>query len=416
MIVERVGKCEVVCSNTLEYLKTMKDESVDMIITSPPYYALRKYPDDCVIEWGDGTKCQLGLEPTPDLYVKHLSMIIKELYRVLKKEGVFFLNIGDTYSNDKFNTDVPRKGLLAIPERVLLECMKTGFIRRNTIIWHKPNSLPIPFKDRLANTFEYVYVLVKNKKYYFNLDAIREQYDEKTIERIKTFIKNNEKFSKERHKYDESGFSQAPSKVRENAVKSFVKFNYNRLELKYGEMYTVNEKEISEYEERPKCRKFNFEKNTVRLPPSFSNEKYLEKKFNDINFDEIYDLRLKNPGDVWTLTTEPFKENHFAIFPRKLVARCIACACPENGTILDPFFGSGTVGVVSELFNTRQFDKIPKFDEICNPNVVKKMDWNIKCIGIEIVKKYFEMSVKRIKKEVYESTKPLSEWWCEWLN
>ncbi len=403
MIVERIGKCEVVCSNTLEYLKTMEDESVDIIITSPPYYYLRKYPDECEIEWPDGIKCQLGLEPTPDLYVKHLSIIIKELYRVLKKEGIFFLNIGDTYSNDKFTTDVPRKGLLAIPERVLLECMKIGFIRRNTIIWQKPNSLPIPFKDRLANTFEYVYVLVKNKKYYFNLDAIREQYDEKTIERIKTFIKNNEKFLKERHKYDESGFSQSPSKVRENAVKSFINFNYrvrdskkNRLMLKCGEIYTANEKEISEYEERPKC--------------SFSNEKYLEEKFNDINFDEVYDLRLKNPGDVWVLTTEPFKENHFAIFPRKLVARCLACGCPESGTVLDPFFGSGTVGVVSEIFNTKQFEKIPKFDEICNPDVVKNVDWNIKCIGVEIVKDYFKMAVERIKKEVYGSSKPLSEW------
>jgi len=115
----------------------------------------------------------------------------------------------------------------------------------------------------------------------------------------------------------------------------------------------------------------------------------------------------KNPGDVWDITTEGFKEAHFSVFPKKLVARCIACACPPDGVVLDPFMGSGTTAVVCELFNTKQFDKISKIETVVNLDVVKRMNWNIKCIGIDIVKDYIQMAYNRIKNEVYHGTKTL---------
>jgi len=90
----------------------------------------------------------------------------------------------------------------------------------------------------------------------------------------------------------------------------------------------------------------------MRLPPQF-NERYFASKF-DIG---KINLPKKNPGDVWDITTEGFKEAHFSVFPKKLVARCIACACPPDGVVLDPFMGSGTTAVVCELFNTKQFDR-----------------------------------------------------------
>jgi len=275
-----IGNTRLIHGNVLEVLKAMPSESVDLIVTSPPYFQLRRYPEEADIEWQDGIKCQLGLEPTPELYVEHLGLILKELYRVLKPTGVFILNIGDSYSGDMgkrkgwsyvsglgnkkdgtaINTearyDMPRKGLLAIPERVLFKAMEIGFIRRNTIIWHKLNALPSSAKDRFTNTFEYIYFFVKKPKgYYFNLDAVRESYDETTIERAMRFIKNQEHFDPSRHKHGDF-MGQNPYEVFENFVKSLIKFNIRvrdakegRLQAKWGDRYKASEKEIEEYEE-----------------------------------------------------------------------------------------------------------------------------------------------------------------------
>ena len=426
-----IGNTRLIHGNVLEVLKAMPSASVDLIVSSPPYFQLRRYPEEADIEWQDGIKCQLGLESSPELYVEHLGLILKELYRVLKPTGVFFLNIGDSYSGDMgkrkgwsyvsglgnkkdgtaINTearyDVPRKGLLAIPERVLFKAMEIGFIRRNTIIWHKLNPLPSSAKDRFTNTFEYIYFFVKKPKgYYFNLDAVREPYCEATIERAMRFIKNQEHFDPSRHKHGDF-MGQNPYEVFENFVKSLIKFNIRvrdakegRLQAKWGDMYKASEKEIEEYEEHPKykeCVRFG-----MRLPPQF-NERYFASKFD---IGEI-NLPKKNPGDVWDITTEGFKEAHFSVFPKKLVARCIACACPPDGVVLDPFSGSGTTAVVCELFNTKQFDKISRIETVVNLDVVKRMNWNIKCIGIDIVKDYIDMAYNRIKNEVYHGTKSL---------
>ena len=462
-----IGNTRLIHGNVLEVLKAMPSESVDLIVTSPPYYSLRQYPSEANIIWGGDPNCehewetivkpkpggipkkksgignwdrqrekeefadailkggplksafckkcgawygQLGLEPTPELYVEHLGLILKELYRVLKPTGVFFLNIGDSYSGDMgkrkgwsyvsglgnkkdgtaINTearyDVPRKGLLAIPERVLFKAMEIGFIRRNTIIWRKPNALPSSAKDRFTNTFEYIYFFVKKPKgYYFNLDAVREPYDEATIERAMRFIKNQEHFDPSRHKHGDF-MGQNPYEVFENFVKSLIKFNIRvrdakegRLQAKWGDIYKASEKEI---------------------------EEYVEGTITELK--QMCGVLGKNPGDVWDITTEGFKEAHFSVFPKKLVARCIACACPpDGGVVLDPFSGSGTTAVVCELFNTKQFDKISRIETVVNLDVVKNMNWNIRCIGIDIVKDYIDMAYNRIKNEVYHGTKSL---------
>ncbi len=480
-----IGNTRIINGNILDVLKAMPSDSVDLIVTSPPYYALRKYPDDTNIIWGGDPNCeheweieetrrpnlsggkdnsfakeklavketenykeqvdyhnrvttssfcvkcgawygQLGLEPNPELYVEHLGLILKELYRVLKPTGVFFLNIGDSYSGDmgkrkgwsfvknlsnkkdgtaiehKASYDLPRKCMLCIPERVLFKCLEIGFIVRNKIIWHKPNALPSSARDRFTTTWEYVYMFVKKPKgYYFNLDAVREPYCQATIERIMRFIENNGRFDPSKYKHGDF-MGQDPYEVLENVVKSVIKFNIRvrdakegRLEAKWGDMYKASEDEVKEYEEHPKykeCVRFG-----MKLTPQF-NDKY---------FSSNIPLSGKNPGDVWDITTEQFRDAHFSVFPKKLVARCIACACPPNAIVLDPFMGSGTTAVVCELFNTKQFDKISKIETVVNLNVVKKIDWNIKCIGIDIVKDYIDMAYNRIKNEVYHGTKSL---------
>ena len=400
---------KIIHGDVLKVLKEFPDNSVDCIITSPPYYSLRKYPEEANVEWPDGIKCQLGLEPTPEMYIEHLGLILKEIYRVLKPTGTFWLNIGDTYL---------KKQMLCIPERVLFKALEIGFILRNKIVWMKPNCLPSSVKDRLTNTYEFVYLLTKKPKYYFNLDAIRVPLSEKTLERVKKFLSRGESFDPNKHKV---GNGQNPYQVLQRLALSF---NYRVREAKKGHFGIIgvraSEEEMEKYDEKgvklnsgkwtssdSEVVKFMREKGSggqydyggINSPDSIFRQKYRSGQY-----------LKKNPGDMWELTTEPFPEAHFAVFPVKLVVRCIVAGCPPNGIVLDPFMGSGTVALACELLNHKMWDKIPKFEEIVNPEVVKSIDWNLKWIGIEIVKDYIDMTYRRLNKEIYNNSKPLTEW------
>lgn len=140
---------QVVCTDALTGLKNLPSESVDMCITSPPYYNLRDYKD-CK---------QIGWEATSEEYVENLIQIFMEVWRVLKNSGTLWINIGDTYE---------KKCLLNIPERISVELSRRGWVKRNTIIWYKPSVIPLSVKDRFTVDFEYLYFFSKNKKYFFN--------------------------------------------------------------------------------------------------------------------------------------------------------------------------------------------------------------------------------------------------------
>ena len=209
---------KIIQGDAREVLETFSAESVDMCITSPPYWGLRDYDVNELI-WGSEKDCkhkgygnfkrgfcrkcgawkgQLGLEPTFDLYIKHLCDIFDGVKRVLKKTGTCWVNIGDSYlgSNQGYGTtkrntntgfqDV-RKGYFAaskqktplsnyklkakclamVPFRFALEMVNRGWILRNVIIWHKPNCMPCSVKDRFTIDFEYLFFFSKSKKYYF---------------------------------------------------------------------------------------------------------------------------------------------------------------------------------------------------------------------------------------------------------
>jgi DNA modification methylase len=179
--------------DSLEILKTMPSESVDMVITSPPYYALRDY----------GVEGQLGLEPTFQEYINKLCDIFDEVKRVLKKSGSCWVNLGDSYGGtgdkneykDPKNPDgrngqkisltknVFQKCLLQIPARFAIEMTNRGWILRNKIIWHKPNCMPSSVKDRFTVDFEELFFFVKNKKYYF--EQQKEPMKMESLERYK---------------------------------------------------------------------------------------------------------------------------------------------------------------------------------------------------------------------------------------
>ncbi|CAL7907003.1 DNA (cytosine-5-)-methyltransferase [Fusobacterium necrophorum subsp. funduliforme ATCC 51357] len=274
-----------------EYLKTIKTESIDCIVTSPPYWQLRDY----------GVSNQIGMEESIEEYIDKLMNIMNELYRVLKKSGTFFLNLGDTYSNvnskfypankmkdNKFSwiegtvvsrkTNILRKSKMMIPERLSIRMIDSGWILRNEIIWHKPNALPESLTDRFTNDFEKIFFFTKSQKYYFQKQY--EPYSEKTLHSFKD-----------------------------------------------GIMPTGKKKMLSAGESKMAMKKI------------------------DKPWRAVYNEKGRNMRTVWSIANKGLREGHYASFPEKLVERCLLSGCPQNGIVLDPFLGSGTTLKVAKNLN-----------------------------------------------------------------
>lgn len=186
----------------LETCKRLPNESVDCIITSPPYWQLRDY----------GYPEQWGLEPTFNEYLEHLWTLMDEIHRILKPSGTVWINLGDTYNGNKVgNTSnkwynentivdtfrkekiggIKDKCLLLIPHRFAIGCIERGWIVRNDIIWAKRNGMPESVNDRFSKKHEYFFFMVKSEKYFFDLDAIRDKHSESSIKRIEYGFKSN---------------------------------------------------------------------------------------------------------------------------------------------------------------------------------------------------------------------------------
>jgi site-specific DNA-methyltransferase (adenine-specific) len=162
-LVRRVPRNCVLVGDALERLRELPADSIDCVITSPPYFGLRDY----------GVAGQLGQERDIDQWVANLRAVCRELHRVLAPHGALWLNLGDAYSrHERFGA--PPKSLLLGPERLARALVADGWLLRNKVVWHKTNPLPSPSKDRLTTAYEFVYFLVKRPSYFFDLDAIRE--------------------------------------------------------------------------------------------------------------------------------------------------------------------------------------------------------------------------------------------------
>jgi DNA modification methylase len=328
---------KIICGDCLEVLKTLPDESVNCCITSPPYWGLRDY----------GVDGQLGLEKTPEEYVAHIVEVLREVRRVLRNDGTCWLNLGDSYagsmkgangdgtwqdrSNCKQGTNIgalnipPQKAkdiglkpkdLVGIPWLVAFALRADGWYLRQDIIWAKPNPMPESVTDRCTKSHEYVFLLAKSQKYYYDKDAIAEPSET---------------------------FENRPSGVERNR-----EYGYDSKENLYPEAYRKNI--VGNISERGITR------TTEGLNLKTQAEKTKE---------------TRNRRSVWTVTTKPFSEAHFATFPEALIEPMVLAGCPEGGIILDPFMGAGTTGMVAKK-NYRSF------------------------IGIELNQKYIDIATNRI--------------------
>uniref|UniRef100_A0A6M3J8F3 site-specific DNA-methyltransferase (cytosine-N(4)-specific) n=1 Tax=viral metagenome TaxID=1070528 RepID=A0A6M3J8F3_9ZZZZ len=277
-----------VIGDVLDVLEDQPDGAFSCCVTSPPYWGLRDYGHDG----------QIGLEQTPEEYVARMVEVFGEVRRVLRDDGTLWLNLGDSYAasagshraykphlagSDDLN--VPRrfpppsglkpKDLVGIPWRVAFALQADGWYLRSDIIWHKPNPMPESVTDRPTKAHEYVFLLSKSARYYYDADAVREP--------------------------------MAPS---------------------YAERYAYsfggqkNEHLTAEDAHGPGSRTHPI---GDRVPGTGRNKR-----------------------TVWTVATAPFSGAHFACFPPALIKPCVMAGCPEGGVVLDPFFGSGTTGMVAE--------------------------------------------------------------------
>jgi DNA modification methylase len=248
----------IIPGNALDKLKEIPEQSIHTCITSPPYFNLRNY----------GHKDQLGLESSSEEFIHNLVNVFSEVKRVLRDDGTLWLNMGDTWDKNK--------QLLGVPWRTALALQKDGWILRSDIIWNKPNVMPSSVRDRVTNCHEYIFLLSKNKKYYYDNEIIKE----------------------------DSTFKNSKGEFRPNGMAGIGKKNAGKegFEIRSG---------LSNMKEQPK----------------------------------------RNKRSVWTITNKPFREAHFAVFPLDLIEPCVLAGCPEEGTVLDPFAGSGTTGVVAQKHN-----------------------------------------------------------------
>ena len=362
---------KIYLGNCLDVLKTFPDNSIDCCITSPPYYGLRDYGTG---KWvGGNSECwhiishkrvnsvcgvgshsimesnnipvgstiikkvcplcgairednQIGLEESPEEYIKRLVDVFSNVYRILKDDGTLWINIGDSYcgshGNDKrqsiaTNKDVrdsysenhislasglsnldgyKPKDLIGIPWMLAFALRESGWYLRQDIIWNKPNPMPESVKDRCTKSHEYVFLLTKSAKYYFDSDSIQE-YAISDPRRYDYPIMNGAK-------EQQSGLSRPNHSTNTGGMKVWT--------------------------------------------------------------------GKRNKRSVWSVVPSHYKEAHFATFPEELVYPMLIAGCPKDGVVLDPFMGSGTVGVVAKK-NHRDY------------------------IGIELNPKYIEMAEHRIK-------------------
>ncbi|HZN70122.1 MAG TPA: site-specific DNA-methyltransferase [Micromonosporaceae bacterium] len=345
----RIGPVSLYLGDAARVLAALPDGCVDCVVTSPPYWGLRDYGTG---RWsgGDpacphprrgrarmpGTACpgcgavwtdlQYGLEPHLDLYIARLVAVFEQVHRVLAPTGTVWLNLGDSYSSaaggapasgkpapggtrtparPRAQDVVAAKNLLGLPWRVAFTLQATGrWWLRNAVVWAKTNPMPESVTDRLSATYELVFLLTRSPSYFFDLDPIRlplKHPDAADGTRVFGGV----------HK-GRTGGVDATARRRGGAA--------------YGP---------------PAAGKYRPDRTDARMRAHRGNLAVTGAAHTAAH------RRGRNPGDVWTLPTRPYRGAHTAPFPVDIPLRAIAAGCPPGGHVLDPFSGAGTTGLAA---------------------------------------------------------------------
>lgn len=284
---------------------------------------------------------QIGLERSPREFVETVVEVFAEVRRTLRDDGTVWLNLGDSYANDgkwgghtggkhakalhaspigrnKKYTGLKPKDLIGIPWRVAFALQEDGWYLRQDIIWSKPNPMPESVRDRCTKAHEYLFLLTKSEKYFFDQQAILEPSSPNTHARLSQDVQN------------QMGSDRVPGKTTGN-MKAVARGSWKGSEFTRGKT-AKHQLDRSQSEESRK----------MAQPGSGIK--------NNSSFDAAMAImpEKRNKRSVWTVATQPFSEAHFATFPPALIEPCILAGCPPGGTVLDPFFGAGTTGLVAD--------------------------------------------------------------------
>jgi DNA modification methylase len=324
---------QILHGDVRDKLSELADGSVQCVVTSPPYWGLRNY----------GCEGQIGLEATPEAFVGALVSVFADIRRVLANDGVCWLNLGDSYSGsgkggnpdegkqatnrgsqsigvlygktgdtacEAALTNVSRiwtaaagikaKQLIGIPWRVAFALQADGWYLRSDIIWSKPNPMPESVTDRPTKAHEYIFLLSKSARYYYDADAI--------AERLQTDPREN--YPARAHIIGRGGLES--------------------LEQSAG----PQQRSSGGFPPKPRASGVQHKQNAV----GNNQGGYLGS--ND-------PFETRNKRSVWTVATQPYPDAHFATFPEALIEPCILAGSRPEDTVLDPFNGSGTTGVVA---------------------------------------------------------------------
>lgn len=325
-------------------LRTLPDQSVNCCVTSPPYYGLRDY----------GVAGQMGLEDTPEEYVARMVDVFEEVRRVLKDDGTLWVNIGDSYAatgknrteeqasakstlngslttqcqslkqKSKVTGTLKPKDLIGIPWMLAFALRSVGWYLRQDIIWSKSNPMPESVTDRCTKAHEYLFMLSKESKYYYDAAS----------------IKTNTEWSSDNTKMPD-GWDTGPGG--------------------HGSFHRNGR-----------------EKGAIKKPDKQRGHSRRHNGFND-RWDQMTTKEQMSMGankrSVWVVPTQPFPEAHFATFPEDLIVPCIKAGCPEGGTVLDPFMGAGTTALVARKLNRNYigFELNPDYITIAEKRLKKEL-------------------------------------------
>ncbi len=318
---------EILTGDALTVLRTLPAESVNCCVTSPPYWGLRDY----------GCDGQIGLEGTPELYAEAMVELFGEVRRVLTNDGTLWLNLGDSYYGSWKNygggargagkqrpivkgssavnpvweglegsrpagtqphPTLKPKDLIGVPWRVAFALQEDGWWLRGDHVWAKPNGMPESVTDRPTRSHEYVFLLTKSERYFYNSEAVRTAPKASTITRLAQDVDA------------QAGSTRANGGEKTN-----------------GPMKAV--------------RKTDKQRGHTRRHAGF-NDRW-DAMERDEQMAEGANLR-----SVWWIPPAQFKEAHFAVMPERVAQICILAGCPDGGKVMDPFAGSGTVLEVAQ--------------------------------------------------------------------
>ncbi|MEQ1920230.1 MAG: site-specific DNA-methyltransferase [Elusimicrobiota bacterium] len=298
----------------------LRANSYDCVVTSPPYWGLRDY----------GDRRQIGLERSPWVYLDEMVKVFREIRRVMKPSGTLWLNMGDSYAGDGggqsyHDSRLKIKDMMGLPWRLAFALQDDGWYLRRDHVWHKPNVMPESAPDRATTAHEYVFLLTKQERYYFNHDAGKEPVSPNTHERKARPVGHLV--------YD--GFKLGRGGVNPKAVAGW--------DRGPGSHSTINHNKVRGLASGRMGRAPGWRsRQNESFSKAISGAGLTHRKVRSCD-------PVVRP-EVWSFPTSPYAGAHFATFPAELPRRCLLLGCPPGGRVLDPFAGSGTtLAVAKEL-------------------------------------------------------------------